>query len=1030
MPSVSSMISPPIEQPSEIPPWQKNRTQFFVLPTIGSQTTSLPMSSFLSEDRYSETPAPIPIECQLGPGTPSPSLPSRSPSKSPLYDPSEFLRLSFDAEYSKQCSKKRKISTDETKTPTKRYRRTKAEMIADRRNELMKSCRKVSIRLKKMKLQENCKSFRIFYSIDHTSFQLKPNVCPVPRMKLVPQEFSLISRMGFMRTQSKIALACMVEQCRFKSYQVSKLEKHFEDFHTAIETSFHCNLCNKMIDGDLRLELKHTIEEHIRKSFGDILTHPILYSKVRPKSRDREDLNRESESEEDEPSVGSDQDTDPESAAETEILSEEENDIQNEVEEKNEDSSIPENPTLEVISGDIPLDFKTMATFLDDVDDILAPSKKRKNSDYDSDFVPPSEPESEDDTTMKSDDEEEEHIESFNAEEPTTSSSSSLSESSESELVQEIEPKPKSNCSDRTVKKRKTRRGRKKSKKKFSVQKSVQKLRITRLNSGTQEESLSGKTIRTRRKSLALDKNLIVQSVESGKVQEAVEVTLPLKRKRGRKKKKQQFGNDAICESENPTQSKDNETKALPEVSTENSWELEKEKKEIVSAEKSIKDSEFLKRIPPSVVERIKQSIRSKKEKSAEKEQVRKSIGSEVLNATSLTGSPTQQLAPENADKQTENTTDSSELQTKVSSLVQFHCDKDQEVSRSKVQVTTKEIFETNEHLLFMPTTSKHTITKAVCEKTSKDSSVRLKEIEIQDDLRPELNSSKMEFEEVEAEDITKEPGHTLPVAAKDFPALIVSPKKPNFKETDSTVETDDIFYDSQDFVDEPQDTDEAQDTCAGNSNSTFIEAVNLAKLYPWIDDDITEKVLKAKYFDKALLDENCLFSTYKCMSIDCSYHSIDKKEFKEHLKEKHENDATFVCSFCLCEETDPGDLITHIKEFHSRDRYQCSLCMYRSCEKFYCDIHQKKFHPNVQASILKSPVIKCFIKTRQAALETEKLQINEEVKPFKCNCKYIEILGVVSVREKCHFALIRHTYVELDLLKNLQRKQREVPLN
>lgn len=77
MPPVSSMVSPPMENLKN-PNWQRNH---YGLPDMRDngpdESPFFAMSSFL--ERTAETPAPIPLECTLGPETPSPSLPSTTP---------------------------------------------------------------------------------------------------------------------------------------------------------------------------------------------------------------------------------------------------------------------------------------------------------------------------------------------------------------------------------------------------------------------------------------------------------------------------------------------------------------------------------------------------------------------------------------------------------------------------------------------------------------------------------------------------------------------------------------------------------------------------------------------------------------------------------------------------------------------------------------------------------------------------------------------------------------------------------------
>ena len=124
--------------------------------------------------------------------------------------------------------------------------------------------------------------------------------------------------------------------------------------------------------------------------------------------------------------------------------------------------------------------------------------------------------------------------------------------------------------------------------------------------------------------------------------------------------------------------------------------------------------------------------------------------------------------------------------------------------------------------------------------------------------------------------------------------------------------------------------------------------------LYPWIDDEWVKKWRKTPASVKVLMKEQVLYSTYKCMSIECQFYSTDLQAFASHLEEHSVVDNHFLCSYCLAGFGSPENLIEHL-ESHKFDRFQCDKCMYRACEKFYVHLHRQKYH-DTNASILKSP--------------------------------------------------------------------------
>lgn len=1057
MPSVSSMISPPIDFPSKsTPPWMKNRNQQFVLPSIEAKTPSLAMSSFMMNEqkleRYTETPVALPLECHLGPGTPSPSLPSRSPSGTPppLMDPSVFMRLTFDEELSieKQTgnTKKRKSSTDVVKSHVKRYRRTKAEIAAAKRDELIRQLKPCTIIVETIDLIDSSATrFREYSSAQYNNSVLKPNTCRVPRMKLVPNKFTKVVNIGFMRTTNGIALSCMVNHCKYKSYRPIDFRKHLDTWHIDQGSSSKCQLCYMTLAGNLELELKHTIEMHIR-SIRNMHCNPILYSKIIPmphpikklKEEPREEPPSDVESE-----VESDNDsqaeTDPESSAETEILSDNECDKTSAATEVVAEIDTPIEPVLMVVNtpesftktgsdiiNESNINYDAVNECLDEIENILAPNSVCPESQEDDpDYVPPnSEPESEDDVAVPSDGEGSK--ETSSKYEGSSESEESLADSL---LLSLSRLRKKTSCEETTT-----------PAKDSAEKEPIRKLRIAFRDSSSRSSVSSANTdeinlknnnsIITRRKSLALEKDLIVQCLDSQKCdpEGSIVESLPSKIKQ-ELKKKVKFADTQKIENCEPDKSKivlpklDKDEALLSKIrnSIDKTEEI-KEKKP--SVDKKLEAFDFFTRIPASIVERIKLAKFSSVKSENGDEPSTDDTSSQNLENVADKVKETENSAT--VESPTEYETDN----TPTHAVQEVSQEKElQEVALPVPPMTTQEKFQFQEDLLFKPKKIRPTArkrTQTVVGKKQRiawcpeECVIRMKLIPSYElerliaspsrfsDKAGEHNQSAIRMSssdavnistvsdlglnEIEYEEKMDESHGEPPIPAVDFPALMESTPKKSCNRTEQS-EEEEVFYDSQDFLEPLSATTDVL------IEPLFKEVItesmpkeplkNLAELYPWIDDDIVEKWSKAQSYAKALLDTKCLFSTFKCMSIECSYFSTSLVEFKKHLR-KHTSDKHFLCSFCLCDETDPGDLIAHIKEFHRQDRYQCSKCMYRSCEKFYCDSHRKKFHSNQQVSIFKSPIQKCFLAHRKAAFEAEKLKLDEKVKPIQCKCKLL----------------------------------------
>ncbi|KAL7013437.1 hypothetical protein ACKWTF_015393 [Chironomus riparius] len=170
-------------------------------------------------------------------------------------------------------------------------------------------------------------------------------------------------------------------------------------------------------------------------------------------------------------------------------------------------------------------------------------------------------------------------------------------------------------------------------------------------------------------------------------------------------------------------------------------------------------------------------------------------------------------------------------------------------------------------------------------------------------------------------------------------------------------------------------------------SASSSIEFESIKDLYPWIDENITSAIFKTKSSIDILLNDFSLFSTYKCMNELCYFFTTDLETFRTHAK-SHDSYNNY-CSYCLKNFEKSNDLCNHLEGAHKFDRFQCSKCMFRSCQKGYVDVHQRNHHfDDENCEVFKSPVQKLLKSDRSKCLPV--LQKNREkfVMPYRCKSK------------------------------------------
>lgn len=1156
VPPVSSMISPPMENAKQIPPWHQNR-QNFVLPSINHSTvdnrTSTPcfaMSSFLDDDRSTETPAPIPIECQLGPETPEPSLPSPSPpsdensvengtnNREEVCDTSEFLRLTLTDDFDDYDGRKRKRRSSELmkSPPTKRHRRSKAEMLADHQRSLRRSILESTVHLPKLEVKTG-DTFRVFARTNGPNV-VKANLPRVPRMKMTPRVFPRIVNIGFIKTPKGFVYSCL-SNCHYKTYSSYDFLCHLHNHGTANETGLvkdKCALCQQTVGESLIDEFRHLASDHIVPHAHLLQTYEILHSKIIKIRLTIDD---------------SDDEVEPESNVEKEA-----NPTESEVpapapslEEvaAPSEAEIPDVPLSEEQKAEMANALTGLDEFLASVDDdreVEAPESEieteaieESHEAADSDFNPASEDESDDEPI--SDD--------------VTTDEESLDEGSTTDINSDDSFPPPSPPTLRNAKKREEEKELRKGQRRLERRRFMREEKRERRKEQNRVEALEKVESPRRGKSKSQEKQL-----PKLRLQQLIDKTVEASSRRnsssgsdvGQKASdnEKKVDEQIVVEPKKPAEEKiSNETADNPKENVNPSGESSEVKK-------PASPGDFLKNIPKKILQKIKQKsdepsqlqiknflMASRLNTVTIDQQVVKQneakLSSEVIELSSSATEPSSSIeeiesslgASQSSSCTVELTRIAAEITNKTGSSFVEISSSQSSSDLHPLEPVPKKKFEILEHIVLQPKaqsnaqsanvtakkktgpmdkylTSNKKNSKPVLTarkstggvskrppssppsireenifKTKKKLKLTVRKSTSQDSLRrtelynayeattstqqvkpcsvnvvrcqSTLNGLKliirkgavgvlettdpfatmMDTNDTEIpESLETDNGITeidyeedstavealptaLPVAMKDFPALLdesiasqpLAPEAP----MDKRMEIDeDEFFDSLDSLEIPA-TPAPLGSCDTTPDlsqeppTTLLETpeiipepvvaktipeaqVNMSKLYPWVADDVVEKIFKTKSCAVRMLAEDFLFSTYKCMSIACTFYTYDLQEFEEHLEDHSGSDKHFICSYCLCDEVSRENLIEHLKSFHKFDRYQCGKCMYRACEKFYCDRHRKKFHEHESCDILKSTSQK-FVKSDRKKVEQEQKQkLSEIIKPFKCRCE------------------------------------------
>ena len=954
----STMISPPIEPNTSI------LLKPFELPTITSVQSCFPMSSYLNDDRSLETPAPMPIECVLKCDTPSPSLPPSPRVSSPTIDAMEFLMMSLD-DGSVENHHKRKNSCDDQFPAAKRYRRTKAQIISDRNEKLESELKQCSVSMNRTEIKEPKSTVRVFSG--STEILIKENLPRVPRMKFLPLKFIKVCRIGFMKTQHGTIFSCQSD-CKFKSYQSTKFRDHLMVSHDSgpmdqMNIAKFCQICKMNLNGWSHVsELNHMLSAHVLSCSS---VKEILYSSIRSRS-------------------DSDSDSDFYEEEDEEIVQNISKVIARAEEETNR-------AIAQALEQDV-LDELELETDFDVTPDSNDP-----------DFDPEKEFESEDEPVLDA--------AITSAEESTEDSRSIKNKSSGDDHSSKSGRSPKDCQESEDNKKSRKKRGRKK--KTAEVAQWENFLKAKREKKSSQERAEETSFEDTAEPVVAPSQLDALIQVSTSLTENSIETS-----------KTRITCIDDVSFSDAPS------NVIVKEKKTESALTSHE------TNEKSSEDDlsgDFFGKIPDEVVEKIKKMNSSRDiTEEADVDESECCTQASPINDTEASKTDLDferslrapEVQPEliekhNLKKCVINLTDCEKrlkLKLRIRNAMNADLATVEEImpleknARSSVLQTTESAESTIVHL------------RQEVEKNENDT-FSIERMQVSDELKVNadentsvgkvddaafcsrnlINEKNLSDGNDSASNCAKkinsndslDMNHDSHELQENFQISGISEELQNLPIPLSAVSSE-ISTDVVKIIPSPDDIKVFQKDFEEigtiemplSSPDTW---ESLLELYPWIDDDKVEKWSKSSAAIQSLRSENSLYSTFKCMSIECTFYTTDLSTFESHLEVHRNKDKFFLCSFCLFHDKEPEELIKHLNDLHKFDRYQCDKCMYRSCESVYCYLHKTKFHPNEDSTnkvtVLRSPV-QNVKKIDRGKVETElKATVNDRL--LKCSCKF-----------------------------------------
>lgn len=932
----------------------------------------------IDEDRYTETPMVMPVECELGgaPDTPStsPDIPESKFADARVIDgTSELLRLQLIDNIENT------VNATQVLPYVKRHRRTKKEIIEDRQRQLKLQLKKCSVVMQKMELKK--KSVRLFFGGNEVT--IKENLPIFPsKMKIVPNKFMKVVNIGCMKTAKGVIYSCMRDHCKFKTYERKVFSAHLLNFHSEEVRIGEklCGICSTNLSSStVNEELLHMENIHILR--GHLREETILYSKIPvhvPQHLPSTSKVTESSSIS---SSASDQinkllEVMPGNLPNININFEEffgngidesgSSSVAKEIEQNSENLHLPSTSksNIEVESVSVAtITKKRRATAeSNSSSDCIGPAEKKlreekrkintpvKLNDFykgkeidemeifddessqalrrDPDFIP------------EEDDEEDEE-------------ESNISEIDEDEMEDsDFEVLEKMSLVDRKVHKKKNGKIRWSSM--MNAQQTNDKiiLRIYKLETGKSNS----------------------EKKENNEITESKQDQMP-------------------CEippvpTSNSSASKESESEPLKLESPATTSSVTESEALIVKTEKSNGISKFRKKC--SII--VSKVDSSKYEYyDVEKENiVSPGIEEDSNNNSVEVKKPLiMKFKRKNSTEYLRNsqipTTSKENYPTPVASTSKMNSPAPV-ASTSKMNSPAPVATNLNENspipssskVIPIPASSiklEEASNDAPTEKVKENTDATTERKRTVSILSNELfvdSSDRLIDFGSDNDDVFHDTLSSPPVNNKDAPEEAI-----NDYELDSPLNIDD---ESQQF--------EIVDTQVDSPTKSSTQSKgNLVPLYPWCDEKSVKLWRKDEKHLRNLLSESSLVARYKCMSEKCSYYGDNFEEFKNHLISEHQLNKYYICSLCLNDFKKMQDYIGHVKICSQLSKYQCSKCMYRGCEKIYLSRHMKQYHNDCEEFFELDDKIDMISASKKAAKEKLDATVKTTIQR-KCQCK------------------------------------------
>uniref|UniRef100_A0A6B2E9P6 C2H2-type domain-containing protein n=1 Tax=Phlebotomus kandelakii TaxID=1109342 RepID=A0A6B2E9P6_9DIPT len=133
--------------------------------------------------------------------------------------------------------------------------------------------------------------------------------------------------------------------------------------------------------------------------------------------------------------------------------------------------------------------------------------------------------------------------------------------------------------------------------------------------------------------------------------------------------------------------------------------------------------------------------------------------------------------------------------------------------------------------------------------------------------------------------------------------------------------------------------------------------------LKPWTKQQCSKSATTAS----KMLEQEAIFSPFKCMGSECWYFTTKENDMVLHLKshdktseeQSEQTTVTDTCSWLECSYCDymagsTNDLMSHLKKEHLHCEFLCPKCFYRACNVNYVSRHLLVYHGSEAVPIWK----------------------------------------------------------------------------